>query len=156
MSITKRHYNNGYYIAHSNGKPSGGSVKENGKFNQVKTEKTTFAVKNRVNEKVISDYTDQNSVPNGQDLSARIEAKRQKVNVNKPVHSFSKYRNHITILPVSPIENKIQKVKKASGESAEKDALSLFLAGGFGLGGFINLLLVVALILLILWLFRIV
>jgi len=168
MSITKRHYNNGYYIAHTKGKQSVNTSKE--EVVLAKTKKSLYVIHNET--KTISGYSQGNIAADNNVIVASNE-NRNKTEVHLKAKQSLHQKTAIAVTPVMQVKSVLSDRKKVSADVSadERDGLSLFwivilvililwavgfLAGGFGLGGFINLLLLVALILLILWLIRII
>jgi hypothetical protein len=162
MSITKRHYNKGYYIARSSGMQADVASRQNkmrpSVFSMPKPEEGNKIFSNKQNE-----------------MEARgiISPSDRKTLFQKDIVQAKKHPTYTSLFAgekkpskVNSTFSDVQKIMVASSG----EGLSLlwiiivvilvlwavgYLAGGFGLGGFINLLLLVALILLILWLLRI-
>ena len=169
MSIAKRHYTNGYYIAHSKSKQTASSSKEENKVVQVKIKKPIYSVFPLTTQSVPSLCVNSTTTANNTTLVASNEKKTTKAISHAVTFKSIKHKAVITTNSVMQIKNMPETKKMVS--DGGRDGLSLFwliiliililwavgfLAGGFGLGGLINLLLLVALILLILWLLRIV
>ena len=161
-SMTKRRYTSGYYVSH------------NSKQTDVKTQQISQQKKNpSLNTvKSVSEInqvaTEPRPVPNNGAVTA---SNKQETIAKKTTSTIKKYRTYQEL--ISPIKKTTHytSTKKVSADSLAGDAFSLFwiiilillilwlvaiLSGGWGLGGFVYLLLVVALILLILWLLRII
>ncbi|HXB40806.1 MAG TPA: DUF5670 family protein [Bacteroidia bacterium] len=168
ISIAKRHYNDGYYIAHSKGKQTVSSTKEENKVVQLKIRKPVYSVFPQTTQSVPNLYAN-STTTNNTTLVASNEKKIAKAISHAITFKPVKHKAVITTNSVMQIKN-MHETKKMVSDGG-RDGLSLFwlviliililwavgfLAGGFGLGGLINLLLLVALILLILWLLRIV
>jgi len=169
MSVTKRHYNKGYYIARSNGKQTK-LTKEEGKTVQGKTRQTLYSIQNLEEQNVISGYSGQSPLKDNKLIVASNKKMQRKV-ISQPGKRQTLKQNAIIFrYPAVQIKQALSETKKVSGSSSDRDGLSLFWiiilvililwaigfwGGGFGLGALINLLLLVALILFILWLFRI-
>jgi len=164
MSITKRHYNSGYYIAHSKGKQPVNAPKE--EVAQIKTKRILYVTPNEP--QTISGYP-QGNVAADNNVAMASNENRVKTESHLKTKQSLHQKAAIALTPVKQVKSVLYDVKKISAD--ERDGLSLFwivilvililwaigfLSGGFGLGGFINLLLLVALILLILWLIRII
>lgn len=167
LTIIKRHYNKGYYVASSKNEKVHTVSREPEKQPEVPVALTpdSFA---RQNEQSSSDTeTSPVRVSNVKEKETAIP----KVKRNGAPGLSGQNRN---LLPatnrhhIKPLQHKISTFKKSERSTASDEALSLFwiiiliililwavglLAGGFG--GLINILLVIALILLILWLLRI-
>ena len=101
---------------------------------------------------------------------ANNEKKQDKSGVKKDPKPFITYKIKAVDTHISHIDLTQLNIKKVGNAARESDGLSLFwiiilvililwalglLSGGWGLGGFINILLIIALILLILWLLRV-
>jgi hypothetical protein len=172
FSITKRHYNNGYYIDYTRNNKAVPNAEE--KTAQVKTQTPSISEQAPVEGNTTNQIQPQSNKQNnalGIFSNSKKEAKANLQTVTKT-------------LPINKVGfagSNAAKDKQASFEapnvianSADRDdgrALSFLwlviviiliiwliaiIAGGFGLGGLINLLLLIALILLILWLLRII
>lgn len=158
LSITKRHYNKGYYVEHTGKTPA--FVKQQSvattktpSFNQ----QTLVSQTNKV-ESIQTPVADKafNITSNTRYASAQT---RSVQNINAPAA--------VTEIPAPLITSSITAVTNVK-DGERRATLSLFwlviliivilwaFGFGFGVGVFINILLVVALILLILWLLRIV
>lgn len=162
-SLTKRHYSKGYHFSHSSGKHS--VAKDSDR-------KTPLQISDIVvkpiekNETAIAPMN-----PINKDLIVSNENNYNKSNAKKNVTKIVKRIPAINeVAPVIKVKKAIFR-KPSSSSASDSAGLSLLwivivvllilwalglLAGGFGLGGFINILLVIALILLILWLLRII
>ena len=165
-SMTKRHYTNGYYISHHSGKQIEAKTQE--QTVQKKAEPYLYTIQSAT-EGTNLDY---NNKQNINTENGAITANNKQV-VNKPqfVHNAKHHTNYITTAIPIQTKTELSHTKKIATETVAGDVLSLFwivililvilwlvalLTGGWGLGGFIYLLLVIALILLILWLLRII
>jgi hypothetical protein len=165
-SITKRHYTNGYYVSHHSGKQIEAKTQE--QTVQKKTKPSLYTLQSTT-EGANLDYTNKQSpiTENG-----AITASNKQV-VSKPqfIQNTKHHANYITTAIPLQTKTSLSHTKKIATETVAGDVLSLFwivililvilwlvalLTGGWGLGGFIYLLLVIALILLILWLLRII
>lgn len=157
-TLIKRHYMKGYYVAKQKDKQQATTTVASNK--EVKHDEDITAnlhatlAPQEVNEPILASRTDKEILPT-----------MKKVRY----HKAESQNAHRTISkPDVQLKEMVQLKKPVSSDS---NGLSLFwvviliivilwaigfLAGGFGLGGLINLLLVVALILLILWLLRII
>jgi hypothetical protein len=165
MSLTKRHYNKGYYIAHATSVQPPHQAQE--KKNEVaKAMPSLHALRTVTRENSLNGYTPQQ--PAFDDEVIASSKNRVAPTPGQPAKQIQKKRTLLRELPA--IQRPIAQVRKTVS-ATDREGLSLFwliiliililwaigfLAGGFGLGGLINLLLLVALILLILWLLRIV
>jgi len=164
--LIKRHYNNGYYIAKNDRAPSRST-------NSVTTNSPQRLQKSAYSVRTQPAQTESGRYDNG---SAVAEVERgpapEPATANKPV-----YKNKPSAAPITksnaytinkPVANETVR-QKLSGDAAS-DGLSLFwivilvililwaiafIAGGFGLGNLIHILLIIALVLFILWLLRI-
>ena len=177
LSITKRHYNSGYYVDFNKNKtlpvakeqsPSAQSKQ----LNVVSSGNTDKAV-------LVSNNTKETQISNTLSVAtpaANIINKAIKVKhnlVSKPVSVIvSNEKGQLGINEQKGSEQiTMDAAQKMTSEHSDGAALSLLwlviviiliiwligiLAGGFGLGGLINLLLIIALILLILWLLRVI
>ena len=161
-SMIKRHYSSGYYISHNSSK-SGVEKQE-----QISEKRT-----------IPSLHTLQNMPKRNQadlDLQPGIVANNSmlptmsKTEVNKPGRkAMHRYTSYIVTSEEGNVKS--AHAKNVSADSLADDALSLFwiiilillilwlvaiLSGGWGLGGYVHIILIVALVLLILWLLRII
>ena len=164
FSLMQRHYRDGYYIAHNSGKQKGSTrnvdKSEGGKDKPeqyVRMHMKTGAINPGIAQKEVS-----GKVITGK---AKMEMTQSK-KITQTGGMFTELKKGTTIRrPVTGTEGAFRPV------SSNSDGLSWFwtiiviiliiwligyLLGGFGLGGLINVLLLVALILLILWLLRII
>ncbi len=169
LSITKRHYNKGYYISSNFRKQSVSNPKEDEKLIQIAENETTYAV---IDHKEKSAQVSQNNdnVPAG---IITIESNdKNEFSTESTENSFvtgtsEKVKN--IFAPAVNIKNAISNKKMKSTPASDGGGLSLlwiviivllilwalgFISGNFG--GLVHLLLVIALILLILWLLRII
>jgi len=163
ISITKRHYNKGYYIAH---KSSAGKVtqKEPLASNKssvapIQSQRSTPAASPLINEKTLTASNEK---------TVKQTTLKKTHQLHRSVHFTPVQNNQYT-----KIESRLKKslgLKSGSMRSGD-DALSLLwiviliilalyvlalLTGGWGLGGLIHVLAVVALVLLILWLLKVI
>lgn len=170
LSVTKRHYNNGYYIAHSTGKHISLTPKEEVKIVQTKTKKSLYAAQSQVEQTTISGYSEKIPVTGNNVITASAKKIQSKTISQKNAKQTLKHKIKLIENPIAQLKHRLSETKKVSNDSSDKDGLSLFwiiilvililwaigfFEGGFGLGALINLLLLVALILFILWLLRI-
>ena len=169
VSATKRHYNNGYYVTHTKNKHKAAVQKEEEKTVQHKPAKSFNPAPESVVQNSIAGYSDQNPAVSTADVAAGSSKTKPAV---APNHGLKQtFLSKTGISEIVKNERTLFPQKKLTPVSGERDGLSLFwlviviililwavgfLAGGFGLGGLFNLLLVIALILLILWLLRII
>ncbi|MBC7862640.1 MAG: hypothetical protein IAF38_06665 [Bacteroidia bacterium] len=165
-SVIKRHYNNGYYFAHSKGKSVHEKQKEKMLVSEIK-EPFTFTMEQTV---AVNEQPVQNSLnPVSVVLPPAEKSENKAVSKKEPVRELK--HESKTITERATISATKVSGKDMSGSTAERDALSLFWVviliiiilwafgfafGGWGLGPLINLLLLIALILLILWLLRVI
>lgn len=168
-TVLKRHYMKGYYVSHKNN-----SVKN--KERSESTSKHVFHSAKTVKEE------SRDMVANKDVLSASNEGVLFQTEKDQPGSNYHQkqkqhaivYHNYnLAAIKHDPRPTKILPIEpeRIMADTVTRDGLSLFwivvlvililwalglLAGGFGLGGLINILLAIALILLILWLLRIV
>lgn len=169
LSMTKRHYNKGYYVSNTNNRRAISQPQEKRAISGNTTPSYYLTP-------VVADESDLNayqpkSLATGQGSFTASTKKIQHSAVqNKNIQRISPKK--MLLSKQATIQNGYDTLKaKKIVSDGERNGLSLFwliilvililwavgfLAGGFGLGGLINLLLLVALILLILWLLRIV
>lgn len=180
-SLTKKHYNNRYYIGMSkseNAKAEEKSTNNSASTEVIKTETTITAVETKT-ETVPTTQT--NSAIEPPDMSANsttVNTDDEKKSIDQSTdkqpsqtvkNKDAKFK--ITEFPYAITKKIVDTKEKLSVQSAEGDALSLlwiviivllilwalgWLAGGLGMGGLIHVLLIIALILLILWLLRVI
>lgn len=172
LSITKRRASRGYFVNYSSYK---GSSKQVNRQEEESIDSPSDLEFNKTDVSAVDVKTSETSQNDGlpnttnsanpvasvsnQNLATSIVSTAQKINVRKKLHlgenkTFSKIKAKLSPSPV-----------------ARGDGLSLLwvviiillvlwalglIAGGWGLGGFIHILLLIALILLILWLLRII
>ncbi len=165
-SMTKRHYTNGYYVSHHSGKQVEAKTQE--QITQKKTKPSLYTLQSAAAESNLDYNNKQNPIAENGAITAS-----NKQTASKP-QFVQKTKHHVNYIATAiPAQTKttLSHSKKIAVETAAGDVLSLFwivililvilwlvalLTGGWGLGGFIYLLLVLALILLILWLLRII
>jgi len=170
LSVAKRHFNNGYYVAYSTSKQVVHTPKEEEKLLQNKTRKPLYSLQNKTEQNAIEEYSDQ-STTGSSDVVASNENTQHKAIPQRSTKQALKQKIKIIENTSPKIKHVFFKTQEIHSVSSDNEGLSLFwlvilvililwalglLAGGFGLGGLINLLLLIALILLILWLLRIV
>ncbi|MDP2387808.1 MAG: DUF5670 family protein [Bacteroidota bacterium] len=172
-SLTKRHYNKGYYIAHTKGKHKVAAEKKDEKIAQLKIKEASVidASKVKTQQNSIAEYKVSNPIAENKTLVASNG--RTPIVFNTHIVSKHPVKQVPTfnLFPIKDVKHSIFSKKRVSPVMHDGDGLSLFwiiilvllilwafglLGGGWGLGIFINVLLVIALILLILWLLRIV
>ena len=172
-SITKRRYTEGYYVSHNSSKQV--EVKEQAQATQKKTKPSLHVVQNTNNPANLDYDSKHNAIPENNAVMASNKQSVNKPNVVQDKKYNSKYYpNYIRAAAPAKANSKLADAKKITAKPAAgdgDDVLSLIwvvililvilwlialLTGGWGLGGFIYLLLVIALILLILWLLRII
>ena len=171
-SLTKRHYNKGYYIAHTKGKHKVVTEKKDEKITQLKTKEASVidASKVKTQHNSIAEHKVSNPITENKTLVASTGRTPIVFNVHIVSKHPVKQVPTFNLFPVKENKHTIFNKKRVSPVSHDGH-LSLFwivilvllilwalglLGGGFGLGIFINVLLIIALILLILWLLRIV
>ncbi|MFI5204254.1 MAG: lmo0937 family membrane protein [Flavobacteriales bacterium] len=168
--LTKRHYSNGYHVSHSENKQKVAAHNEEEKTAQHQSKKnetvvpTQPMVNNETTVAVKPDVT--NTVP----VVANNQTNQSNVVSNPSTAQPLKQKTSVLKHPVSTIKKALLDRKKISRISHDGEGHSLlwiiivvililwaigFLADGFGLGGLIHLLLVIALVLFILWLLRV-
>ncbi|HXB40631.1 MAG TPA: lmo0937 family membrane protein [Bacteroidia bacterium] len=168
MSMVKRHYTNGYYIAHSEHmkKTESSYTLEENLGKKHKRPLCSVQTCTECTENVAYPFV--SIVENGSVITSNNVIKGRPP-VSKKLQITLNKKGKMNVRKISDNNTNITEPKKISGD-AVNDGLSLFwiiiliililwaigfISGGFGLGGLINLLLIVALILLILWLLRI-
>jgi hypothetical protein len=161
LSITKRHYNKGYYVDRSENKKA--SFLKAERALQVKAKTPLYVAQSPVSQ-------------NNKIELVQVPAMTNTLTVaSNQSHTFAQSRSvptentpaAVTEIPAPQIISSVTLVNGVKDE-ATREGLSLFwlviliivilwaFGFGFGVGVFINLLLLIALILLILWLLRIV
>jgi hypothetical protein len=173
MSVTKRRYNNGFYISYNEGKHNTTAVKEKTESRTISKINTETAIQEqkKVSE-AVNEKHEQDNTTFVASFVASNEKKEHKIILRQQIKQLKKQKEKIVELRSRQIKQQLFETKKTGINSSDgDDALSLFwiiilvllilwaigaLAGGFGLGGFINLLLVIALVLFILWLLRLI
>jgi hypothetical protein len=167
LALTKRHYRNGYYVEYASKqtvvKPKADEL-ANEKAPAVVKPNPAFTAKNSTANAV---HINETKLPvQSGNISGSVSHKKTNPRIEAP-----------QLLPVNSNLVEIKTIKKNSIQSkylqdgTNADARSFFwvvitillilwaisvLSGGWGLGGLVHLLLVIALILFILWLFRII
>jgi Flp pilus assembly protein TadB len=177
MSVTKRRYNNGYYVSHTAGKHATKKQIEDIGLKPGKAEKTQAGKTAIAEQKAAVPEQDhliaESVIRKANELGQEQYKKQKAVEERKHEFVYNTYADHIDkIVRISgrpQLKESIEK-KMRSGDPAG-DVLSLFwivllvilllylfglLFDGFGLGWAIHLLALVFLILLILWLLRVV
>ena len=169
MSITKRHYNNGYYIANSKMKHDNNQKKIETAI-PTKTILSSNSIQNKIESNAINMDSVHNSFIDKNDMVASNNKMPGKTNTHNKIKNAVKQQAEILRHSAKQNKRNVFRKNKVKDDSTD-DALSLlwivivvililwlvgFLLGGFGLGGIFNLLLLIALILLVLWLLRIV
>ena len=164
-SITKRHYTNGYYVDHHSNKQVATKKQEYVAQNKVKPPLCT--IQNVIEESNLDSSNKQSPITENDAIKT---SNRQVTNNLKNVQK-EKHMQFPSTIAFFKKDNRLLNNNKIAAETVGGDVLSLFwivililvilwlialLTGGWGLGGFIYLLLVIALILLILWLLRII
>ncbi len=170
ISLTKRHYRNGYYVERTS--------KSNAKQNEQEKvySKQSVFVSPKIDQPVITDDVLANADKISENkqgdanhtTSFRIKQVDRKAVIKAILPGFSKIKTQLnTVKSLLENKNKIKKIQDTPGDDARSFFwivitvllilwLLGFIAGGWGLGNLINLLLAIALILFILWLLRIV
>jgi Flp pilus assembly protein TadB len=161
-SVIKRHYMNGYYISHNSGKQTDVKTQD-----QISNKEEANPSLNTVQNLPERDH----SAVHMKDEILTENSSVKNVATKKATRAMP-HKRYISYIVTSEDENAgLAQLKKTSMDSVAGDALSLFwiiillllilwlvaiLSGGWGLGGFVHIILIVALVLLILWLFRII
>ena len=168
MSVTKRHYNNGYYITNTKAKQTNSRSAEEERVAKKEVKKTVEPSKVIIEENDKDSYFNQNPIMANSDVVASTE-KVQDKKISKSI-AMKRLRDTAIEAPASQVKHIVSQAKNIRTYTAEGDGLSLFwiiilvllilwaigfISSGFLIGSVINLLLLVALILLILWLLRI-
>jgi hypothetical protein len=159
MGITKRHYTKGYYVSHTKGKNNAVASKTLPK-NVGSDNISSMSVLSTVAKENKTELVPQ---PKENTMASAFSVKKENTNLTP----MPAYKNTTIAKPITEFKKLVLIPRTSAGDG---EGLSLFwivilvivllwafgfLAGGFGLGGLINILLVVALILLILWLLRV-
>lgn len=170
LFVSKRHYNDGYYISYNKGKQALHAPKENAKANQNETSIPVLYAENNSEDNSIYEYVGPNPLADNKIIFANNEKSQLKEIQKRGSTSTLKNKAKIIEEPISQIKNTLFKTSGTNGVTAVNDdglsflwvvivvLLVLWALGyiaGFSLGGLINILLVIALILLILWLLRV-
>ena len=169
LSITKRHYNSGYYIDYGKGTQSVSvPVKDDKTSNTVAQLPVSPEPKTAAN--VVASQPNAPATVAGNTVKQAQKATAPKVVVQKSAMSKIEHKQASFEHIIAPDKTVLNESPTNVRDDDGGRALSLLwlvivvilivwligiLAGGFGLGGLINLLLLIALILLILWLLRI-
>ncbi len=164
LSLTKRHYSKGYYIAHNTGKHAKPSPKK-------KQEQTTPVYTVKVNP-ILKPIGSVTPVKKQDVLTTQATARSNKTTNNIVLQNKGKTLLHSTKNTplITPIKNLHEAYLSAQSDEDQHRHHSLFwililvilllwffgYLAGWGTGGLINLLLLIALILFILWLLRII
>lgn len=169
--ITKRQYTKGYYVSHTKSKHKAVAVVKEKKINHPKIGEVVIS--KPLNEVTKENFATAASIENPTADTKTLVASSSKKPIVFNTHIVSKQplKSSPTFKIFPTKENKHSIFRKKSMVMHDGDGLSLFwivivvlivlwalglLGGGFGLGAFINILLLIALILLILWLLRII
>ena len=167
VSITKRHYNNGYYIVYNKGRQAVSTPKEEGKVSQTKISTPVYNPINMSEQNTMGQYSEQSIKTNNTIIAASNEKVQPDAISQQDSKQTSEPKIKIIKNPLVQINRALPESVKSNGPS-KGNGLSLFwvvilvililwaFGLGFGVGGLINVLLVIALILLILWLLQIV
>lgn len=172
-SLTKRHYNKGYYVAHTKNKHKTSTVNKEEKVAQLKRKDVSIIdpSKDKIVQNQVIEYKASSSNMDNAPLIASTSKTPIIVNTHIVAKHPVKHVPTFNLFPVKEVKNSFFSKKRVSPPVSDHEHLSLLwililvllilwafglLGGGWGLGVFINVLLVIALILLILWLLRIV
>ncbi len=170
FSSSKRHYTKGYYFARVHGKTAPSHLELNNKCLKTETADQIAEVKVLAEQSPIKTYTPSATITKQAILITSNEKKQGKSGMYKSPKPFIPFTIKNIDSQISHMDPTQLNVKKVGNATRESDGLSLFwiiilvililwalglLSGGWGLGGFINILLIIALILLILWLLRV-
>jgi hypothetical protein len=167
-SITKRHYNKGYYVSHTHKKKAPAKVeREPGKITPSEVAKA---------EVLVPKHTVASPVKEEEKSLAASTPQEEFIPAAKPAKKFFGRNNNNSVYTNEQVDvkefvrNPVKLAKMAAKDTGD-DALSLLwilivvllilyivgiLTEGFGLGGIIHVLGVIVLVLLILWLLRII
>jgi len=173
LSVTKRHYNKGYYIAHNKGKQTKPD-KQNAEGN-AKTEKPAPVYTLKVNPERSSDLNAKKETHTAPITAQAIPLSESDGNKTSGELKQNQKPSRTALQPfnlITPLQDlhKTYLLEKSHNGDSDSRGLSLFWViilvililwffgyiAGWGTGGLINLLLLIALILLILWLLRII
>lgn len=164
MSVTKRHYNKGYYVSHS-------AKKNKLESNNAAKEAVVKNVE-QLALKAIDGIKDQPSNP--ELLASNVTNKKEsttEAQTRKTIENKIKYAGKSNIKFKDVYKNPFKITKMVAAKDSNKDGLSLiwilivviliiyllgFLFDGFGLGNLIHILAIIALVLLILWLLKVI
>ncbi len=164
MSVMKRHYNNGYYISHNKGKQT--TIVSNDERKTAKLSKINILQAEQALQK---EETNNKTIAENSPLIVSNEKISYKTISKQHVKQLQAIQAKIVEKRAEQMKHIVFEIPKNNNALPQRDELSLFwiiilaililcaigvLGGGFGLGGLIYLLLVVALILLVLWLLR--
>jgi len=166
LSLTKRHYNKGYYVNTKKSVKTEKSNSEQKNITIINTEKVEEEVFNPI---VINDVTiDSSFVNNYKEETIINKDKVAQANTHSKKIKFEGKIESNGLFQASKSNSLVSEIQKESKKSSDDDSLSLFwiiifiilLLWVFGFvflaNALIHLLLLVALILLILWLLRII
>lgn len=162
MSVTKRHYNKGYYVSHSSKKSTkdGIALKKDHKVEALAPKTSAVSSSKKEEPELLASSFTHNEI-------ITPEVKTRRATENRIRYAETSKAQTIKDVVKSPF--KITKMVPSADRSG--DALSLIwllivvilivyilglLFDGFGLGGLIHILAVIALVLLVLWLLRII
>jgi Flp pilus assembly protein TadB len=160
----KRHYNNGYYISHNKGKQT--TIVSNDERKTAKLSKINILQAEQALQK---EETNNKTIAENSPLIVSNEKISYKTISKQHVKQLQAIQAKIVEKRAEQMKHIVFEIPKNNNALPQRDELSLFwiiilaililcaigvLGGGFGLGGLIYLLLVVALILLVLWLLR--
>lgn len=168
-SITKRHYNKGYYLSHSHkhGKIKSKTNVESAEKLEVVANKSKLSENNTEERELIaSNFPARvepiNELKSNSSVEKSSEAKKIKSTAFPYSEKFSSLKNKIHVKPIPA--GMLESAREGDGLSLIWVLIVLlvvlYLLGilfdGFGLGGLIHILGVVILVLLILWLLRLI
>lgn len=168
LSVTKRLYNDGYYIASSKDKKVMATTKEKELLSKIK--KPLYPETKQPKQSTSGVYSDSNDSADQNDMIASNEKMSSKTIAPYILKQVIKQKTKIAETPATHAKNIKSLTNIIGSDSSKTDGLSLFwivilillvlwalgLLGGIALGGLIHILLVIALVLLILWLLRII
>lgn len=170
ISITKRKYNRGYYVSHSNKR---GDVKRPAQAPELKLEAPVeteiVLAKPPTQQNKVTESDPSLSASTARPIDNNKIMSSKKVHIDRQVNK--KYLKVKQLEKLMPSATYSSDIKKRLNAQSDSEALSLLwivivvvlilyllglLFGGFGLGGAIHVLAVIFLVLLILWLLRVI
>ncbi|MCE3258546.1 MAG: hypothetical protein K0S12_187 [Bacteroidetes bacterium] len=165
MSLTKRHYRNGYHFERS------GKSSTPAKHQQAYSKHTVDNSERIDEEKVVSASDTTIASPPLYNPAPQKKSKSSPEGLTRIKPLDRSGVSSARILPAAHVDQEVKGEEITASGDSDDDSLSLFglviliilliwvfgfFAGGWGLGGLINILLVIALVLLILWLLKVI